>query len=216
MPGSWRSARMSLRTSPRNMARLMHPCVSAARHFALVGRRVVRPACWPAAGLAAAVRRSGRGRPLVTAARRLPGHRDAGVRRNHPRDHPEHRSRRRRERDTPACRITRRSSGSYTVAAITIYVVVSLIDSTYGRGFLTVRDDEVAAEAMGINTTKYKVIAFVMGAFFAGDRGRSVRANDHLHQSWPGLISNAPSKSSSSSSSAGWATRRAWCLRRFS
>ncbi len=60
---------------------------------------------------------------------------------------------------------------TYSVAAITIYVVVSLIDSTYGRGFLTVRDDEVAAEAVGINTTRYKVTAFVLGAFFAGVAG---------------------------------------------
>ncbi len=60
---------------------------------------------------------------------------------------------------------------TYLVAAITIYVVVSLIDSTYGRGFLTVRDDEVAAEAVGINTTRYKVTAFVLGAFFAGVAG---------------------------------------------
>ncbi|MEP7013980.1 MAG: branched-chain amino acid ABC transporter permease [Verrucomicrobiota bacterium] len=60
---------------------------------------------------------------------------------------------------------------TYSVAAITIYIVVSLIDSTYGRGFLTVRDDEVAAEAVGINTTRYKVTAFVLGAFFAGVAG---------------------------------------------
>ena len=60
---------------------------------------------------------------------------------------------------------------AYALAALTIYIVVSLIDSTYGRGFLTVRDDEVAAEAMGINTTKYKVVAFVTGAFFAGIAG---------------------------------------------
>ncbi len=60
---------------------------------------------------------------------------------------------------------------AYALAALTIYVAVSLIDSTYGRGFLTVRDDEVAAEAMGINTTKYKVVAFVLGAFFAGIGG---------------------------------------------
>ena len=50
-------------------------------------------------------------------------------------------------------------------------LVVSLIDSTYGRGFLTVRDDEVAAEAMGINTTQRKVVAFVSGAFLAGLAG---------------------------------------------
>lgn len=60
---------------------------------------------------------------------------------------------------------------TYLTAAITIYVVVLLVHSTYGRGFLTVRDDEIAAEAMGINTTKYKVLAFVIGAFFAGVAG---------------------------------------------
>ena len=60
---------------------------------------------------------------------------------------------------------------TYTAAALTIYVIVSMIDSTYGRGFLTVRDDEVAAEAMGIDTTRYKVVAFVLGAFIAGVAG---------------------------------------------
>jgi branched-chain amino acid transport system permease protein len=59
----------------------------------------------------------------------------------------------------------------YAMAAITIYVVLNLVNSTYGRGFLTVRDDEVAAEAMGINTTKYKVLAFSLAAFFAGIAG---------------------------------------------
>lgn len=60
---------------------------------------------------------------------------------------------------------------TYTSAAVTVYVVVNLVHSAYGRGFLTVRDDEVAAEAIGINTTKYKVIAFVLAAFFAGIAG---------------------------------------------
>lgn len=60
---------------------------------------------------------------------------------------------------------------TFGVAAITVYVIVSLVSSTYGRGFLAVRDDEIAAEAMGINTTKYKVLAFTLGAFFAGMAG---------------------------------------------
>src|SRR5471032_1016294 len=60
---------------------------------------------------------------------------------------------------------------TFGLAAVTVYVVVSLVNSTYGRGFLAVRDDEIAAEAMGINTTKYKVLAFVLGAFFAGIAG---------------------------------------------
>src|SRR5207247_5780711 len=43
--------------------------------------------------------------------------------------------------------------------------------STYGRGFIAVSDDEVAAEAIGINTTHYKITAFVVGSFFAGVAG---------------------------------------------
>jgi branched-chain amino acid transport system permease protein len=60
---------------------------------------------------------------------------------------------------------------AFGLAAVTVYVVASLVNSTYGRGFIAVRDDEIAAEAMGINTTKYKVTAFVIGAFFAGIAG---------------------------------------------
>jgi branched-chain amino acid transport system permease protein len=60
---------------------------------------------------------------------------------------------------------------TFGVAALAIYVVGTLVNSTYGRGFLAVRDDEIAAEAMGINTTKYKVVAFAVGAFFSGLAG---------------------------------------------
>ncbi|HVU09342.1 MAG TPA: branched-chain amino acid ABC transporter permease [Verrucomicrobiae bacterium] len=60
---------------------------------------------------------------------------------------------------------------TFGLAAVTIYVIATLVNSTYGRGFIAVRDDEIAAEAMGINTTKYKVTAFVVGAFFAGIAG---------------------------------------------
>jgi len=57
------------------------------------------------------------------------------------------------------------------IAAITIYVVWALVHSSWGRGFIAVADDEIAAEAMGINTTRYKIIAFLVGAFFAGVAG---------------------------------------------
>ncbi len=60
---------------------------------------------------------------------------------------------------------------TWGVALVCIYAVSSLVNSTYGRGFLAVRDDEIAAEAMGVNTTRYKVTAFVVGAFFAGLAG---------------------------------------------
>lgn len=60
---------------------------------------------------------------------------------------------------------------SLSLAALTVYVVTSVVHSTYGRGFLAVHDDEIAAGAMGINPTRYKVTAFVLGAFFAGVAG---------------------------------------------
>jgi branched-chain amino acid transport system permease protein len=60
---------------------------------------------------------------------------------------------------------------SWGVAAVTVYVVLALVHSTYGRGFLAVNDDEIAASAMGLNPLKYKVTAFLVGAFFAGIAG---------------------------------------------
>jgi branched-chain amino acid transport system permease protein len=45
------------------------------------------------------------------------------------------------------------------------------VHSTYGRGFLATHDDEVASEAVGLNTTRYKIVAFVVSAFFAGTAG---------------------------------------------
>ncbi|MGB8167001.1 MAG: branched-chain amino acid ABC transporter permease [Chthoniobacteraceae bacterium] len=60
---------------------------------------------------------------------------------------------------------------AWAFAAITVYVVACLVNSTYGRGFIAVHDDEIAASAMGINPTRYKVTAFVIGAFFAGIAG---------------------------------------------
>ncbi|MEJ1972417.1 MAG: branched-chain amino acid ABC transporter permease [Lacunisphaera sp.] len=55
--------------------------------------------------------------------------------------------------------------------ALSVFTVTCLVNSTYGRGFLATKDDEVAAEAVGLNTTRYKIAAFVVGAFFAGAAG---------------------------------------------
>lgn len=60
---------------------------------------------------------------------------------------------------------------TFGLAAITVYVITTLVNSTYGRGFIAVHDDEVAASSMGLNPTRYKVTAFVIGAFFAGIAG---------------------------------------------
>ena len=53
---------------------------------------------------------------------------------------------------------------AWSLAAVTVFVVAALVNSTYGRGFIAVHDDEVAASAMGINPVRYKVTAFVIGA----------------------------------------------------
>ena len=55
--------------------------------------------------------------------------------------------------------------------ALTVFTVICLVNSTYGRGFLATHDDEIASEAIGLNTTRYKIVAFVIGAFFAGIAG---------------------------------------------
>jgi branched-chain amino acid transport system permease protein len=60
---------------------------------------------------------------------------------------------------------------TYGAVALTVFTVSCLVNSTYGRGFLAVRDDEIAASAAGINPTRYKVVAFTLGAFFAGIAG---------------------------------------------
>ena len=60
---------------------------------------------------------------------------------------------------------------AWGVAAVTVFTIACLVNSTYGRGFIAVHDDEVAAGAMGVNPTRYKVTAFVIGAFFAGVAG---------------------------------------------
>ncbi|HHU23214.1 MAG TPA: branched-chain amino acid ABC transporter permease [Clostridiales bacterium] len=59
----------------------------------------------------------------------------------------------------------------FIVAGICIAIIVLLINSSYGRAFKAIRDDEVAAEAMGINLFKHKQMAFVISSFFAGVGG---------------------------------------------
>ncbi|MBI2212046.1 MAG: branched-chain amino acid ABC transporter permease [Acidobacteria bacterium] len=59
----------------------------------------------------------------------------------------------------------------YLFVCIVVIVSWRLIRSQVGRAFLAVREDEIAAEAMGVNTTHYKVQAFVIGSFFAGIAG---------------------------------------------
>lgn len=62
-------------------------------------------------------------------------------------------------------------SYAFFLAILTIYLITAFIRSRHGRAVVAIREDEIAAEASGINTTYYKLLAFVMAAFFAGVAG---------------------------------------------
>ena len=74
------------------------------------------------------------------------------------------------------------------LAGLMIAMIVLLINSTYGRAFKAIRDDEVAAEAMGINLAKHKRMAFIISSFFAGIGGGMMAM-------YMGTIAAAPFKS---------------------
>ena len=59
----------------------------------------------------------------------------------------------------------------FLIVSLCIVVIVLLIHSSYGRAFMSIRDDEVAAEAMGINLFSHKMLSFVISSFFAGVGG---------------------------------------------
>ena len=59
----------------------------------------------------------------------------------------------------------------FLVSSVCILLIVLLINSSYGRAFKSIRDDEIAAEAMGINLFKHKMMSFVISSFFAGVGG---------------------------------------------
>ena len=72
----------------------------------------------------------------------------------------------------------------WVAAAVIAVVGVSLriANSSHGRALFAIRDDEVAAEALGVDTTRYKVLAFVIGSFFAGIAGGLfAHYNAYLH-----------------------------------
>lgn len=59
----------------------------------------------------------------------------------------------------------------FILAAVTIIVVNNIINSRIGRALISIKEDELASEAMGVNILNYKVIAFTLSAFFAGIAG---------------------------------------------
>lgn len=59
----------------------------------------------------------------------------------------------------------------FGLALLTIIVINNFVNSSHGRACISIRENEIAAESMGIHTTKYKIMAFVIGSFFAGVAG---------------------------------------------
>jgi len=60
---------------------------------------------------------------------------------------------------------------TFGLLAITVFVMARLKFSSYGRVLMGIREDEIASEAMGVNTAYHKVLAFAISAFFAGVAG---------------------------------------------
>ncbi len=73
----------------------------------------------------------------------------------------------------------------FLFALVCILIIVLVIRSTYGRAFKAIRDDEIAAEAMGIGLAKHKMMSFVLSSFFAGIGGA-------LFAIYQGSVSAAP------------------------
>ena len=70
----------------------------------------------------------------------------------------------------------------YVALMLAILIINNFTRSTHGRACIALREDEIAADAMGINTTYYKVIAFVIGSFFAGIGGALYAHNFYIIQ----------------------------------
>ena len=57
------------------------------------------------------------------------------------------------------------------IGIISLFIIARVVRSRIGRAWTAIREDEVAAEAMGIHTSRYKLLSYAMGAFFAGVMG---------------------------------------------
>ncbi|MFJ7972551.1 branched-chain amino acid ABC transporter permease [Psychrobacillus sp. NPDC096389] len=71
---------------------------------------------------------------------------------------------------------------AFVCLVITIIVIVNFTNSRHGLAAISVRENEIASDAMGINTTYYKVIAFAIGSFFAGVAGALFSHNFYIIQ----------------------------------
>lgn len=59
----------------------------------------------------------------------------------------------------------------FVLTALSVFAIHSLVNSTFGKGIIAIREDEIAAELMGVNTRKVKLVAFMVSSFIAGMSG---------------------------------------------
>ncbi|MEK4231188.1 branched-chain amino acid ABC transporter permease [Solibacillus sp. FSL H8-0538] len=80
--------------------------------------------------------------------------------------------------------VTHQSNWTYAFfgVLITVLVISNFTNSRHGRACISIREDEIASDAMGINTTYYKVAAFAIGSFFAGLAGAIYAHNFYILQ----------------------------------
>ena len=71
---------------------------------------------------------------------------------------------------------------AFVLVVITIIFIANFTKSRHGRACIAIREDEIAADSMGINTTYYKVVAFTLGSFFAGAAGAIYAHNFYIIQ----------------------------------
>ena len=69
---------------------------------------------------------------------------------------------------------------AFVCVVITILIIANFTNSRHGRACIAIREDEIAADSMGINTTYYKVVAFAVGSFFAGVAGAIYAHNFYI------------------------------------
>lgn len=77
----------------------------------------------------------------------------------------------------------------YLIALLAVLTTANLVKSLKGKALLAIREDEIAAQSLGISTTRYKVIAFVIGSFWAGvGGGLFAHLNTYLHTNSFGFL----------------------------
>lgn len=81
-------------------------------------------------------------------------------------------------------RVSHYTTWTYTFFSllITLLVIINFTYSRHGRACIAIREDEIAADTLGINTTYYKVMAFTLGSFFAGIAGALYAHNFYIIQ----------------------------------